>query len=147
MMDESGSARLLVFLADGRRYGCALQAVREIVHYRAPTRLPGAPAHIAGLINLRGRLVTLVDLAMQLGVRSAGQPRTASSSIVLVESGARVVGLIVDEVRDVRPVAADAMESMAEGAGTPGVMRALARFDDGVAVVLDADAIVSNILQ
>jgi purine-binding chemotaxis protein CheW len=145
-MDESGGARLLVFIAEGRRYGCALQAVREIVPYRAPTRLPGAPAHIAGLINLRGRLVTVVDLAVQLGVRSAGSPG-AASSIVLVESGARVVGLVVDEVRDVRPVSADAMEPMAAGAGTSGVMRALARFDDGVAVVLDADAIVTHVLQ
>jgi purine-binding chemotaxis protein CheW len=146
-MDESGGARLLVFIADGRQYGCALRTVREIVPYRVPTRLPGAPAHIAGLINLRGRLVTVVDLAVHLGVRDGEVPRTASSSIVLVESGPRVIGLVVDEVRDVRPVGAEAMEPMAESAGTPGVMRALARFDDGVAVVLDADAIVGQVLQ
>ena len=68
---ESGAAvggeRLLVFVAEEHRYAIAIEAVKEIVPARAATRLPGAPPHVAGLINLRGRLVTVTDLAVQLG--------------------------------------------------------------------------------
>ena len=138
---------MLVFVAEGSRYGCTLDAVREIVPYRVATRLPGAPAHVVGLINLRGRLITVTDLAVQLGSRTAGSVRPAGGSIVLLESGSRTVGVLVDEVRDVRPVGPDAVEPMQRDEATPGVLRALARFEDVIAVVVDADALVAHVLQ
>jgi len=146
-MAEPGGSRFLVFESAGRRYACSLDAVREIVPLRAATRLPGAPAHVVGLINLRGRLLTVIDLAVYLGGREAGAGKDAVGSIVLVGSGARVVGVLVDEVRDVRLVADDAVERVTDATITPGAVRALARLDDGIAVVLDTDAIVGNILQ
>ena len=146
-MADSDGPRLLVFIAAGSRYGCGLEAVREIVPFRAATRLPGAPAHVVGLINLRGRLVTVTDLAVQLGRRDAASERPAGGSIILLESGARTVGVLVDEVRDVRFVGTTAVEPIQRDESGPGVMRALARFDDGVAVVLDAEAIIAHVLQ
>jgi purine-binding chemotaxis protein CheW len=143
---ERGGARFLVFESAGRRYACSLDAVREIVSFRVGTRLPGAPAHVVGLINLRGRLLTVVDLAVFLGGRDAGEAR-AAGSIVLVAAGTRVVGVLVDEVRDVRLIADDAVEQVTDATITHGAVRALARLDDGIAVVLDTDAIVGNILQ
>ena len=144
---ESSSERLLVFAAEGHRYGFVLESVKEIVPYRAATRLPGAPAHVVGLINLRGRLVTVTDLAVQLGSRAAGGARLLGGSIILVESGARTVGVLVDEVRDVRSVVAGTVEPIQRDGATPGVLQSLARFDDGVAVILDANALVTHVLQ
>lgn len=144
-MAEPGGSRFLVFESAGRRYACSLDAVREIVPFRAATRLPGAPVHVVGLINLRGRLLTVVDLAVYLGGPEGGS-RKGAGSIVLVGSGARVVGVLVDEVRDVRPVADDAVERVTDATIAHGAVRALARLDDGIAVVLDTDAIVGNVL-
>ena len=144
---EAAGERLLVFAAEGHRYAVAIEAVKEIVPYRVATRLPGAPAHVVGLINLRGRLVTVTDLAVQLGSRAAGSERSSGGSIILVESGARTVGMMVDEVRDVRPIVAGTVEPIQRDEGTPGLLQSLARFDDGVAVILDMHALVANILQ
>jgi purine-binding chemotaxis protein CheW len=144
---EADGERLLVFTADGRRYAVAIEAVKEIVPYRVATRLPGAPAHVLGLINLRGRLVTVTDLAVQLGSRAAGGERSTGGSIILVGSGARTVGMMVDDVRDVRPIVSGTVEPIQRDEGTPGLLQSLARFDDGVAVILDMHALVANILQ
>lgn len=148
-MDSPGEARLLVFDAEGRRYACTLASVREIVPFRTPTRLPGAPSSVLGLINLRGRLVTIVDLAAQLGTREPGTAAPAESTIVLLGSGERTLGVVVDVVRDVRPVAAEAMEPLegTDGGAARGAVRALARLDDGVAVVIDTEAMIGDVLQ
>src|SRR5687768_573233 len=82
-MAEPDVTKVLVFVAEDRRYGCPLDAIREIVPLRAATRLAGAPAYVVGLINLRGRLVTVVDLAAQLGTRAVDAARPAGGSIVL----------------------------------------------------------------
>ncbi len=110
---EEAGARLLLFGVHGRVYACEIGEVREIIPFRRITRLPGAPAHVLGLINLRGSVVTVLDL----GVRLAGAPvdRTLGS-IVLVEAGAKVVGLGVSDVRDVQRVPAGAVGADAEGA-------------------------------
>ena len=134
-------------MAAGDRYGCPIDAVREIIPYRAATRLPGAPAHVVGLINLRGRLVAVSDFAVHVGGRDGAAARRTTWSIILVQSGARMVGVLVDEVRDVRPVRPDAIEPIQRHAAASGVLNALARFDDGPAVVLDADAFVAHVLQ
>lgn len=146
-MAELEGARLLVFLAGGRRYACSIDAVREIIPARPATRLPGAPSAVIGLINLRGRLVTVVDLAAQLDARDANAPRPGGGSIVLLESGSRMIGVLVDEVRDVRTAAAGATDPLQREESMPAVLQALARFADGTAVVIDPGALVAHVLS
>ncbi len=99
---EPAPERTLLFRAGDRTFGCGIDAVREIVPQRRATRLPGAPPSVQGLINLRGTIVTVVDLPLWLG---GTRPAAADGSIVLVEHGSRVAGLAVDEVLDVQVVA------------------------------------------
>src|SRR5688500_2346845 len=76
--------RLLLFVVSGRVYACAIDPVREIIPVRKATRLPGAPEYVCGLINLRGAIVTVIDLGARLG-EFTGQ-RT-DGSIILVDHG------------------------------------------------------------
>ena len=93
------SRRVLVFAVAGRTRCCELEQVREIVPISGTTRLPGAPLFVRGLINLRGNLVTVLDAAMSLyGV--PGDDTTAS--ILLVERGGGVAGVVVDNVFDIQ---------------------------------------------
>jgi purine-binding chemotaxis protein CheW len=95
---------VLVFAVAGRTHCADIDDVREIVPITPTTRLPGAPAHVRGLINLRGTLVTVMDAALELyGVPAAG----ANASILLVERGGGVAGVIVDDVFDMQSVAQD----------------------------------------
>ena len=142
--------RELLFGVGGRLYGCEIGVVREIVPFRRCTRLPGAPAYVCGLINLRGTIVTVLDLGLRLG----GAPvDRADGSVILVAQGARVVGLGVDELRDVQRFgpdeieAADAGESAEVGGGAAAAaVRGIARVGPNVVVLLDVGSIIKQAL-
>jgi len=101
--DDGVAARSLIFRAGGRVYCCDVEAVREVVPLGVITRLPGAPAHVLGIINVRGVIVTVVDAGLYLH----GVPVQPPGSVMLVDTGARSVGLLVDAVSDVRAVRVD----------------------------------------
>ena len=86
-------------------YAMNVSLVREVIRARAVTRVPGTPAVMCGLVNVRGMVVTVLDLATALGSTRGAAPRTQMpGSIVLLEHSGRLVGLAVDSVRDVRPL-------------------------------------------
>ena len=141
----SAADRYLLFGVGGRLYGCEIAVVREIVPFRHCTRLPDAPPYICGLINLRGTVVTVLDLGLRLGGRPVDR---VEGSVILVEQGARVVGLGVDELRDVQRLPPESIEQTeaAVGDGAAGAVRWLARVPAGVAVLLDAGSIIKQAL-
>jgi purine-binding chemotaxis protein CheW len=94
------SAQLLIFVLAGEEYAVDILRVREIIRYTAPTRVPGMPASVRGLINLRGRVVPVIDLAVRFGFPESAI--TERTSIVMVETtgpdGEVVIGIITDAV-------------------------------------------------
>jgi purine-binding chemotaxis protein CheW len=133
----------LLFRVGRDLYGSKVTTAQEAIPLRKATRVPGAPSHVRGLINLRGTIVTVVDLAARLdGARSAGD----DGSILLVRQngGDRIVGAVVDVVLDVRSIAID--ESAATAGARGGVTRGLAMMDDTTVVILDLDVLISQIL-
>lgn len=90
---------LLLFKINGERYGLEVADVVELVPYVTLQRLPKSPAYIAGLMNLRGKIVPVVDLSILLCDRPV--KRLMSSRIILirpVKSGTRLVGLLAENV-------------------------------------------------
>ena len=114
--------RFLFFGVAGRLCACDLEAVREIVPARVATRLPGAPEWVRGLINLRGTLVTVVDLAVRFGAERA----ELAKSIIVVEAEGKAFGMAVDEVREVQALAADALEQVDAQRAVGGIVGGLA---------------------
>jgi purine-binding chemotaxis protein CheW len=141
MADLSG-VRLLVFRV--AELACAAEAstVREILSARQATRIPGAPDAVAGLINVRGTLVTVVN-----GRRALGHGGSAGAGpIVLLDVGARTVGFQVDEVIDLLAVPRGDLTDRAELPGLdPAVVRAVGRRADLSFVLLDFDALLGPI--
>jgi chemotaxis signal transduction protein len=81
--------QLLTFAVAGRRYGCRLEAVREIFVARPTTRLPGAPPHVLGLLNVRGSVLTVLDVAQWLAEEDASasqMPGTAERGMTRKEA-------------------------------------------------------------
>jgi purine-binding chemotaxis protein CheW len=134
--------RLLLFAVAGTVYGCDIGAVREIVPFRHATRLPGAPGYVRGLINLRGAIITVIDLAARL----AGSDAAPEGSVVLADYGSKHVGLAVDEVRDVQMLAPDRFEQATGDVARGGIVRGLGHLDDGVVIVLDVPAVVRQVM-
>jgi purine-binding chemotaxis protein CheW len=135
--------RLLLFVVSGRLYACAIDPVREIVPARRATRLPGAPEYVCGLINLRGTIVTIIDLGRRLG--ESAETRT-DGSIILVEHAGRTVGLWVDEVRDVQPVDARRIEAVSGDRALGGIVFGIGHLDDGVVLLIDVGLVVQQVL-
>ena len=126
----------------GRVVGVELGTVREIIPARRPTRLPGAGTYVAGLVNVRGTIVTVIDLAARL----ADVPAKGTGSIVLIEHGAKLVGVAVDEVLDVRRTAELELETEAEALVPGGAVRAVGRLDGEVVALLDIHDIIAQVL-
>ena len=134
---------------------CAAEvdAVREILPRLPTTRIPGAPPVVAGLVNVRGTLVTVVE-----GWRALGQPEPpadqadGAGSTVLLEVGVsrQLAGFTVDEVMDMLAVGPGMLEERTGGglAGVdPMLVRAVGRRGDQVFVVLDVVALLGPILS
>jgi len=104
------------------------------------TRVPGAPAYVRGLINMRGTIVTVLDLGMRLDPSSV--PIADGGSILLLRYRDRMVGIVVEEVVDLR-----ALEIEDGDAGSGSIVRGMATLDDATVVVLDLDALIKQVLH
>jgi purine-binding chemotaxis protein CheW len=136
------SAQYLTFTLDGEEYAVDILRVQEIRGYSSVTSIPNSPAYVKGVMNLRGTVVPVFDMRLKFGMESRAYDRF--TVIVVVNVGARVVGLIVDSVSDVLNIPADAIEPTPDlGAGVDTtIMQGIARTNDRLVTLLDIDAVV-----
>jgi purine-binding chemotaxis protein CheW len=126
--------RHLIFRVEKERYALPLEAVREVVvpppHW---SRVPRAPPAVQGVINLRGRVVTLIELRNLLGLDG----QSASQKIILLDRGRRDLGLLVSEVDGI-----ESIEKVVPGPGHPtSSVRGVARLNGKPVSVLDGEGI------
>jgi chemotaxis signal transduction protein len=173
MSEESlGSARLLVFRVGTLACAAEVDQVREILPRLPTTRIPGAPSVVAGLVNVRGTLVTVVEGWRALGQAPPAPPTTGhptaeqelhGSTIILElggggsggrggggdgdNGGHRLIGFTVDEVLDLLAGGDTVLE---DRKGLPGVdptlVRAVGRRNGELIIVLDVAALLGPIL-
>ena len=139
--EARATTRTLLFRVAGKVYGCEIDAVREIIPYRRATRLPGAPPFVQGLINLRGTIVTVLDLGARL---DPARPPVRDGSIILATHGTRVVGVAVDEVMDVQGISEEHVE--AHGGARDALIRGLGHLESDVVVLIDIHTLVTQVL-
>jgi purine-binding chemotaxis protein CheW len=90
---------LIAFRVADQEFCIDVQIVREIRGWTAATALPRSPRYLRGVINLRGAVLPIVDLARRLGL--AGAEPTARNVIIVVQIGQQQIGLLVDAVSDI----------------------------------------------
>ena len=135
--------RLVLFRLGDRLYGIDLETVREILPVRRATRVPGAPAYVAGLVNVRGTIVTVLDLGARLDGNSSLAP---DGSVILIEHRQKLVGIAVAEVNDVMALPAESIEHATERDGADASIVGLGRMDDKVVIILDIHSIIKHVL-
>lgn len=89
----------LTFRVGSSNYALPASNVLHLEPFESATHVPGAPAHVAGLVQARGRVVPVVDLRTRFGLGPI--ERTIDHRVVIVQVGARVAGLLVDHAREV----------------------------------------------
>ncbi len=139
LLPEAVGHRYLVARVSGQRVAIPLEETREIIAARPLTRLPGAPVWVAGLVNLRGSVVTVIDLDARLGGPAAAGP------VVIVEIGGRTFGLRVAAVEAVY-VSSEAPQPIDPARSADGVVCGMVPVGDAAALVLDVGALQRSAL-
>ena len=111
------------FFVDGLYFGVDVQKVQEVIRYQNMTRVSLAPREVRGLINLRGQIVTAVDLRRRLSLGEHPEDQLPMNVVVRNDDG--VVSLLVDEIGDVLDVDEDTFEPPPET--LDGIARELIR--------------------
>lgn len=99
----------VVFRIDDGEYVLPAADVLQMESFSGATKVPGSPPYVAGLIQIRGRVVPVVDLRVRFGLPRA-EP-SMDSRVVVVESGERTVGLLVDSAREVIDIPSEALHA------------------------------------
>ena len=130
------------FFLDGLFFGVEVLKVQEVIRYQEMTRVPLAPPEISGLINLRGQIVTALDLRRRLELSPRAADQLPMNVVVRTDDGA--VSLLVDEIGDVVDVSEEGFERPPDT--IRGVARELIRgvyqLKDRLLLILDTEKAV-----
>ncbi|MCK9388445.1 MAG: chemotaxis protein CheW [Sulfuritalea sp.] len=112
VLEAEGLPQYLTFLLGEEMFAIGILAIREIIEYGFVTEVPMTPPFIRGVINLRGAVVPVVDLAVRFGREARDNTRRTCIVIVEVESttGSREMGVVVDAVSEVLEISHDEIE-------------------------------------
>lgn len=104
--------QLVVFRLGSEEFGADISQVREIIRVGEITTIPQAPPDIHGVINLRGQITTVINLRKRMGM--ADKPADSNSRIIVVEVDAKIVGLMVDSVAEVKYISTSQVEPISK---------------------------------
>ena len=135
--EQRENFHLVTFGLGQECYGVPIESVQEIIRAGGITRVPGAPRHVRGVINLRGRIIPVVDLRKRLGF-----PELESSEeqrVMVVELGAKRLGMLVDSVAQVIRVPAALVEEIPEEAVSidEKYLLGVGKLEEGLVFIID----------
>lgn len=138
---------LVTFRVGQELFGVPISAVQEIVRVPQITRVPQAPDFVEGVVNLRGRIIPVVDMHKRLGGRpTAAEGGDAGSRILVVEADRRLVGVIVDAVDEVSKLAEERVEPappMVAGLDNQ-YLRGVGKLEDALLILIDIEKILNS---
>jgi purine-binding chemotaxis protein CheW len=140
---NDNETQVVTFRLAGEEYAIDILQVQEIVMLSKITRMPKAPHFLEGVINLRGRMVPIIDMRKRFELPEAS--RGEDTRIIIVDIG-ETVGIVVDGVRDVirlRDSAISPPPEMIKGISA-AYLRGIGRFDDRLLIMLDLESVLSE---
>lgn len=145
---ENKGGKYLTFLLGEEEYGIAILKIKEIIGMMPITYVPQTPEFVKGVINLRGRVIPVIDLRLKFGLQSVGH--TDRTCIIVVETQGPAamiqIGLVVDTVSEVLNIRADDIED----APTFGArlktdyILGMGKVEKGVKILLDIDKVLNT---
>ncbi len=136
--------KFLTFFLDGEEYGLEILKVREIIGMMNITPVPRTPDFIRGVINLRGKVIPIVDLRLKFGMESIA--RTDETCVIVVQAAGIQMGIVVDKVSEVLDIAGDDIEdapSFGTDVDTEYIL-GIGKSQGRVKLLLDIDKVLSE---
>ena len=139
----STEQQLVSFDLATESYGVDIGAVREIIRLQKITNVPRTPEFVEGVINLRGKVIPVVDLRKRFGLPVGDQ--SAENRIVVVDIGGQDIGVIVDAVNEVLRIFSDSVEPPSSVITTADsdYLMGIAKVDDKLLILLDLESVLS----
>ena len=138
--------KYLTFILEGEEYGIGILKVKEIIGLMPITPVPQTPQFVKGVINLRGKVIPVVDLRLKFGMQSAGYSERTCIIVVetLTEAGSGMIGSVVDSVSEVIQARSEDIEeapSFGSRLKTDYIL-GMAKVDGKVKILLDIDKVL-----
>lgn len=138
------AGKYLTFRLGGETYGLPILSVREINRLVDATEVPDAPSDVRGVINLRGRVIPLLDLRSRFRLDATAD--TENTCTIIIEGPTGLVGIVVDEVQEVIEFdGADIAATPVIVDGGHGYVAGMAKRDETVTLLLDTTKLVDGI--
>ena len=133
--------QLVVFQLATEEYAIPISQVKEIIRYNGANKLPDMPAYMDGIINLRGKVIAVIDLAKKFALQVN---KETEKQALIVEASGQEVGLVVNYVTEVIRLEEDAIEPANGIAHSNDFIRSIGKVDKRLLIVLDLDKLFSQ---
>ena len=140
--------KYLSFMLGGEEYGVEIMKVQEINGLIQATRVPRMPDYVRGVVNLRGKVIPVIDLRCKFGMEAVEDTEKTCNIVVQIEHQDEVVtmGIIVDDVSEVLNIAGEQIDpppAFGSGVDSDFIM-GMGKLDDNVVILLDIDNVLTG---
>jgi purine-binding chemotaxis protein CheW len=143
---ENEELQLVVFQLGEEEFGVDIMSVQEIIKMTNITRIPQTPPYVRGVINLRGKIIVVIDLGMRLDITSK-EETDEHSRIIVVEINDLVVGMMVDSVSEVMRLPKSNIEPAPSVIATKigaEYLQGVGKVDDRLLILLDLKKVLTE---
>lgn len=136
--------QMVVFGLGREEYGVEITEVQEIVRLQEITKIPNTPEFVEGVVNLRGKVIPLIDMKKRFGLEQT--ERTGDNRIIVINVHNSIIGVIVDYVSEVLRISDDRIEqppAIVKGIGKE-YLKGIGKISDRLLILLDLEKILSS---
>ncbi len=142
--DDNSLIQLVTFKIAEEEFGVDILKVQEIIRMMPITKVPNAPAFVEGVINLRGKVIPVIDMRKRFGMQAA--PHDSQTRIKVMDLAGQIVGFVVDAVCEVLRIKESTVEpppAVVAGIGSE-YMRGVGKLEDRLLILLDLDKLLTE---
>lgn len=142
--DNNALIQLVTFRIAEEEFGVDILRVQEIIRMMPITKVPRAPSFVEGVINLRGKVIPIIDMRRRFGM--AANAHNDQTRITVMDLQGQVVGFVVDAVREVLRIKESTVEAppqVVTGIGSD-YLKGVGKLDDRLLILLDLDKLLSE---
>jgi purine-binding chemotaxis protein CheW len=132
---DAGTVDVVVFTLGGHRFGVPAYLVHRLLRAVAITKVPRAPAILEGIIDVRGRIVPVLDVRRRFGLEAKAV--ALSDHLILADAGGRLVALRADAATDLLRVPAAAIEAASVAVPEAPYIAGIAKLEEGIVLIYD----------